>query len=100
MHPVVFGFFLVYTIDIFLVAIPSAVTMSRIFSLSSQFQIQQAKQLNRLPTVSRMDLQRQLKSFPALKCKIGPFYHMEGKAKLTLADTMTQGVAFMLLSLD
>jgi len=100
MSPVVFGFFLVYVIDAFVLTVPSAVIMSKIFSLSSQFQVQQAQQLNLLPPISRFDVQRQLKSFPALKCQVGSFYHMEGKAKLTLADNMANGIAFMLLSFN
>jgi len=100
MHPVVFGFLLVYMFDVFVVIFPGAVIMSKIFYLSSQFQIQQAGRLDGLPQISRLDVQRQLKSFPTLKCQVGPFYHMEGKAKLSLADNMTQGIAFMLLSFN
>jgi len=100
MHPVVFGFFLNYMIDIILVTIPSAVAMSKIFHLSSQFHMQQAQRLHLLPRISRKDLQRQLKSLPTLKSQVGPFYHMEGRAKLALADNMTHGIAFMLLSFE
>jgi len=100
MGPVVFGFFLVYMLDVLIATFPSSVIMSKIFHLSSQFQIQQAKHLNLLPIVWRIDLHRQLKSFPTLKCQVGPFYHMEGKAKLTLADNMMHGIAFMLLSFN
>jgi len=100
MHPVVFCLFLTYTFDILLFTFPSALVMSKIFSLSSQFQVQQKKNLNRLPLISRINLQRQLRSFPALKCQVGPFYHMEGKAKLTLADNMANGIAFMLVTFN
>jgi len=100
MHPVVFGFFLGYIFQVFLMTFPGATIMSKIFCLSSQFRIQQAKYLTLLPPVSRIHLQRQLASLPALKCQVGEFYHMEGKAKLTLADNMTHGVAFMLLSFN
>jgi len=100
MSPVVFGFFLVYMLDVLIVIFPGAVIMSKIFDLSSQFQIQQAGRLNRLPPITRADLQRQLKSCPTLKCQVGLFYHMEGRAKLTLADNMVNGIAFMLLSFN
>jgi len=100
MGPIVFGFFLVYILDVLIIILPGAVIMSKIFYSSSQFCIQQAKNLNRLPSISRMDIQRQLKSFPTLKCQVGPFYHMEGKAKLALADNITHGIAFMLLSFN
>jgi len=100
MAPVLFCFFLIYMLDVFLFACPSAVIMSKIFSLSSQFHIQQAKKLGLLSPISRMDMRRQLGSLPTLKCQVGPFYHMEGKAKLTLADNMTNGVAFVLLSFN
>jgi len=39
-----------------------------------------------------------LRSLPILTCKIGSFYHMEGEAKLTFADNILRGVAFMLVS--
>jgi len=100
MSPVVFAFFLVYMLDVLIAIFPSAVIMSKIFHLSSQFRIQQTNNLNLLPPISRRDLQRQLKSFPTLKCQVGPFYHMEGKAKLTLADNMTHGITFMLLTFN
>jgi len=100
MHPVVFGFFLVYMLDALLGMISGAVIMSKICQLSSQFRIQQTRQLNLLPPLKRLDLLMQLKSLPTLKCQVGPFYHMEGKAKLTLADNMTHGVAFMLISFN
>jgi len=100
MAPAVFGFFLIYMLDVFLFTLPGALIMSKIFNLSSQFQIQQAKRLGLLPPISRIDLRRQLKSFPTLKCQVGTFYHMEGRAKLTLVDNMTHGIAFMLLSFN
>jgi len=100
MHPAVFGFFLVYTLDVLLFTLPCAVVMSKIFFWSSLFHIQKAKLLNLLPPISRRDLKRQLKSFPMLKCQVGPFYHMEGKAKLTMADNMAQGIAFMLITFN
>jgi len=100
MHPVVFIFFLVYMLDILIVTFLAAVTMSKIFSWSSFFHIQKVQLLNLLPQICRSDLKRQLKSFPMLKCQVGPFYHMEGKAKLTMADNTTQGVAFMLVTFN
>jgi len=100
MGPVVFGFFLVYMLDALIVIFPGAISMSKIFDLSSQFQIQQAGRLNILPLISLADLQRQLKSCPTLKCQVGSFYYMEGKAKLTFADNTANGIAFMLLSFN
>jgi len=100
MSSMVFGFILIYMIDVLLLALTSALIMSKVFNLSSKFRIQQAKKLKLIPPIRRMDLQRQLESFPTLKCQVGPFYHMEGKAKLTMLDTMTRGVAFMLLSFN
>jgi len=76
------------------------IIMSEIFNLSSQFHIQQAQQLHCLPSVSRQRIRRQLKSFPTLDCQVGPLYHKECKAKLTIADNMTQGIAFMLLQFN
>jgi len=100
MGPVVFGFFLAYFFEVLLATFLSAVITSKVFHLSSQFQIQQAQQLSNLPRMSRFDLGKQLKSFPTLKCQVGPFYHMDGKAKLTLADNLTHGIMFMLLTFN
>jgi len=100
MSPVVFSFFLVYMLNVFVATFPGAVIMSKIFYLSSQFQIQQAGRFTRLPQISGLGVQRQLRSFPTLQSQVGPFYHMEGKAKLALADNMTHGIAFMLFSFN
>jgi hypothetical protein len=40
---------------------------------------------------------RELRSCQLVRCQIGSFYHMEGKAKLTLANTMVNCFVFMIV---
>jgi len=100
MGSALFGFFHLYFIAILVIIVPGAMLMSEIYKLSSEFHrnVQQAV-IKRLGKENLVIFQ-QLRAVPELKCKIGEFYYMEGKAKLTLADNLTRGVSFMLLSFN
>jgi len=75
-----------------------AIVMSNVFHISSKFRWNMQKNMLLLTRGRRDIAKRTLISCPILKCKVGTFYYMEGKAKLTLADMILNAVAFVVIS--
>ncbi len=72
--------------------------MSAIFDISSQFQWNMKKKIQACENKRIREVwYRELQSCQVVRCQIGNFYHMEGKAKLTLVDTMVNGFVFMVV---
>jgi len=93
-----FVIFLFYTLIILILIVPSAVIMSEIYHNSNKFPMSAKKDFIDC-THSNLSLtRRRLNSLPILKSKVGIFYHMEGRAKLTLFDDIARGIAFMMVS--
>jgi hypothetical protein len=87
---------------VFLASVPvlagSALVMSEIYNISSQFKRNlmpkiQACENKAMKKVWKMEL----RSCQVVRCQVGNFYHMEGKAKLTLVDTMLNSFVFMVV---
>jgi len=74
-----------------------AVAMTLVFVLSLNFHQSMRVRLQFQRGEERATRRKTLTSLPSLKCKVGPFYYMESKAKLTLADNLVNGVAFTLM---
>jgi len=78
-----------------------AVVMSLVFTVTTNFQrnatLSLAKSQNEDMGAKRI-LEKELRSLPVLKSTVGGMYHMESKAKLTLLNTITQGLSTTLLS--
>jgi len=79
--------------------IGAAILMTFVFNITSQFQRNIKSGVQETKSISdKVELKQTVRSLPELKCKIGSFYHMEGKAKLTIVDKIAQGICFTLLS--
>jgi hypothetical protein len=75
-----------------------SLVMSKIFDIASEFQ--RNMELKIQPCKNKRMKQvwlRELRSCQVVRCQIGNFYHMEGKAKLTLVDTMANIFVFMVV---
>jgi len=76
-----------------------ALLMSQVYNISKKFHGNLASTLSLVSDLNEKILIRKtLVSLPVMKSKIGTFYYMEGKAKLTLLDNIARGIAFMLTS--
>ena len=73
-----------------------ASVLSQVFSISCSFHPNMHKHLDRVTDKKKIYLSRVLRSLLVLKCRIGCFYYMEDKAKLTLADNVVSRIAFVL----
>lgn len=93
---------LVFILDAFTAStliLPGALTMSLVYSTSREFYKNVSRNLESAKCArTKLFYRKKLISMPELKCNVGNLYYMESKAKLTLADTMINGVCFMLLS--
>jgi hypothetical protein len=81
--------------------VSSALVMSGIYDISSQFQRNMREKIQ-LCCCGNNESQREvwlkeLRSCQVARCQIGNFYHMEGKAKLTLVNTMLNIFVFMIV---
>jgi hypothetical protein len=76
----------------------SALIMSGIYNISSQFQrsLKQKIQACDNKAIKKVWL-KELRSCQVVRCEVGNFYHMEGKAKLTLVDAMVNVFVFMVV---
>jgi hypothetical protein len=82
------------------ILVSCALVMSRIYDISSQFQANMAKKVQTSKDKDNGTIQiwmRELRSCQLVRCQIGNFYHMEGKAKLTLVNTIVNAFVFMVV---
>jgi hypothetical protein len=75
-----------------------SLVMTKIFDIASEFQknMKQKIQVYENKRMKKIWL-KELRSCQVVRCHIGSFYHMEGKAKLTLVDTMANIFVFMVV---
>ncbi len=80
------------------VLVGCALVMSGIYNISSQFQRNMEPKIQ---AGARLGMKKawmqELWSCQVVRCQVGNFYHMEGKAKLTLVDTMLNCFVFMIV---
>jgi hypothetical protein len=75
-----------------------SLVMSSIYNISSQFQRNMKQKIRVSEEKGIREIRiRELRSCQLVRCQIGSFYHMEGKAKLTLANTMVNCFVFMIV---
>jgi len=79
---------------------PAALAMSKVFTLSAHFHDKMESSLifENGYKEGRRKWRRRLRSMAPLRSKIGPFYHMESKAKLTMVDNLANATAFLLIN--
>jgi hypothetical protein len=72
--------------------------MSGIYNISSQFQKNMEHKIQACEDKAMKEVMtKQLLSCQVIRFQIGNFYHMEGKAKLTLINTMVNVFVFMIV---
>jgi len=83
-----------------LMIMPAAIIMSKLYDISVQF-----KQNFKTALVdvclsgdNYLIMCKDLKTIQILKSRVGNFYYMQQRAKLTLVDVLANGVATMLIS--
>jgi hypothetical protein len=77
---------------------PPALLLSNIFDSSVLFKQKLKDRISLSRTYDEALYNRKLlKGTQELRCKIGSFYYMEARAKLTLVNTIIHMVVFMLL---
>jgi len=88
------------TMGMLLMVPPAAMAMSKVFTLSAHFhdKMQSSLILENEYREGRRKWQRSLSSMAPLRSKIGPFYHMESRAKLTMVDNLANATAFLLIN--
>ena len=78
---------------------PISIVMYRLYDLSLNFPKNLfAETLQSTGKKSRKYLEANLNSCPLIRCQIGSWYHMEGKAKLTMLHNTINGLAFLLIN--
>jgi len=87
-------FFLVVVIALVAFFIPGLLVMSAVHQLSQKYRKNFEKEGDSV--LQEPHIRKTSQSSPLLKSNVGGFYHMEQNAKLTLWDTIAQGIAFML----
>jgi hypothetical protein len=70
--------------------------MSNIYKTSTKFRENVQLQIENLNSEQKTYQARLLETFQAIRCQVG-LYCMETRAKLTLIDTIIQGVVFVIL---
>ena len=93
--------FLSATVSITTIAllIPTSIVMSRMFDLSLNFHVNLSSQtLQITEKQARKVFVASLKSCQLVRCKIGNWYYMEGKAKLTMLHNVLNGLAYLLIN--
>lgn len=96
----VYVIFVLYFVTELIMLIPGTALMSLVYDITIPFQrnIWNNFTENEQSDKEREAIRRILRSLPFLKCGIGSFYHMEGRAKLTLGDNLANGIAYCLVS--
>jgi len=89
----------VFSITALVVLTAMSIVMSSLYDISSRFQQNTRGRLQNLnlEKISKKILKRELKGCRPLRCRVGSVYHMEAKAKLTLAHSVINGVACLLI---
>ena len=91
-------FLLVVEVVLLCMLVPTgAKIMSLVFEFSTEFHRNMNIRLEMRKDGKLHESKRVIRSLQVLKCKVGPFYYMERKAKLTLADSIANGIAFSLI---
>ena len=95
--PLAFAAILSFTTMALLV--PTSIVMSRMFDLSLNFRmILFSETLQITEKNTRRILEASLESCPLVRCKIGSWYYMEAKAKLTILHNILNGLAYLLIN--
>ncbi len=75
-----------------------SLVMSAIYDVSSQFQRNMTQKIQVCEDkIMRKVWLRELKSCQLARCQIGDFYYMEGKAKMTIINTLVNGFVFLVV---
>jgi hypothetical protein len=77
------------------ILVTSSIIMSAIYDISYKFQRNMHQKIQGCGNKAlRKVWSKDLRSCQIVRCQIGNFYHMEGKAKLTLVNTMLNALFF------
>ena len=79
--------------------VPISIVTTRMYDLSLDFQkhmVSETLQITEKKT--RRVLKTSLKSCPLIRCKVGNWYYMEAKAKLTMLHNLLNGLAYLLIN--
>ena len=80
---------------------PGAVLMSFAYNISGQFKPNLYHKIHfsndSKAGFKKLICLKQLRACQVIRCQVGHFYHMEQKAKLTLLNTLINGVVFLLV---
>jgi len=100
MHIVSFALVAVGAFSCIIILIPTTIIMSNLYDTSVQFRLKLLPGIHRL-TDPRMKkaLEFALKSCSLIRFKVGNWYFMEAKAKLTLMHNLVNGVVFVMVNL-
>jgi len=82
-----------------LALLPISFITSSLYGTSHQFQRNMWPFLDLISDKkAKLHFEGQLKACSLIRCKIGNFYHMEAKAKLTVLHNILDGIVFLLVN--
>jgi len=94
-----FLFTLIMCVSIPLILLPMSIIMSNTYNFSDRLPKNMLYFVQGLTRAEKTEILARLKSYQVMRCHVGGFYYMERKAKLTLIQSLVQGVVFALLTI-
>ena len=83
----------------FLILIPISIVMSSLYFMSLRFSTNLSAKIRHVTDQKiKSELSRMLKSCSRIRVRVGKWYNMEAKAKLTVLHCLAKGVVFLLVN--
>jgi len=83
----------------FIMICTMSIVLSSLYEISTVFKPNIGIRIQKLSQpLDKKILNRELKACQTMSCQVGSLHHMEAEAKLTLADSLINGVAWLLIN--
>jgi len=100
-HPFIYLFLIINLSSVLTLLLPGVQKMSNVFGISQTFTRNTEGLALKYDSVKEKRYwDARIRSFPKMKSTVGPFYHMETKAKFTIAENLISGITFMLITFN
>jgi hypothetical protein len=75
----------------------TAAMMSAVYDYSSQFKLNIRKQIQNSGCEMQKQHIQEIRACQVIRCEVGNLYHMESKAKMTMVNTIVNGLVFLIV---